>query len=519
MKKFNQFLLDRDIPIPKDSPQKRQQQRMRFRNFLNLRQAACAKTCKALISMYPSDAPFPVVHKDWWWSDCWDARDYGREFDFTKPFFTQYAELNAHVPRASIVNVNCENSEYANFAFNSRNCYLVFGCVENEDCLNGHIVWMCKDCVDCLYAYRSTLCSNSIDILDCYESHYCIECSNCQMSYFCRDCIACQNCFGSFGLRNKQYYWFNEACSKDEYEARLKKFLPMTRVQVQAMASWLGETQRELPYPHMYGLRNEEVTGNHIYDSKDCTGCFDLKHCEQCENCFTGRELFNCYDCSFMGSRSLHCYNNLTLVECEEVHFSHQINFSHSIFYSEFCVSSRNLFGCNGIRRGNNCILNKEYSTAEYEKLVKKVISHMKETGEWGMFFPEKLSPFEYSYSIANEYMPIEAELSEASAPKGSRNTPEYIELKDAPQGFVAECAETGKAFRILPREIVVSRESGLPLPNINPITRHKKRMAQRAPRSLQSCSCKKCNTVMQSANSSMNQGSGVLCEQCYEMR
>ncbi len=42
----------------------------------------------------------------------------------------------------------------------------------------------------------------------------------------------------------------------------------------------------------------------------------------------------------------------------------------------------------------------------EYEELVPKIIYHMKETGEWGEFFPIEISPFGYNETVAMEYFP-----------------------------------------------------------------------------------------------------------------
>lgn len=54
------------------------------------------------------------------------------------------------------------------------------------------------------------------------------------------------------------------------------------------------------------------------------------------------------------------------------------------------------------------CILNKQYSQAEYEELVPQIIKHMKERGEWGEYFPHKLSLFGYNETLAGEQSPLD---------------------------------------------------------------------------------------------------------------
>lgn len=65
------------------------------------------------------------------------------------------------------------------------------------------------------------------------------------------------------------------------------------------------------------------------------------------------------------------------------------------------------IFGCSDIDKKSLCILNKEYSREEYEKLVPQIIAHMQTTGEWGEFLDPACSPFPYNDTIACDYYPI----------------------------------------------------------------------------------------------------------------
>ena len=64
---------------------------------------------------------------------------------------------------------------------------------------------------------------------------------------------------------------------------------------------------------------------------------------------------------------------------------------SSNVFYCDLVMDVEDCFGCVNLKRNKNCILNKQYSEGEYKKLALKVIEHMKETGEWGEFFPLSL--------------------------------------------------------------------------------------------------------------------------------
>ena len=48
--------------------------------------------------MYPEKTPFPVYCRSCWYSDGWDSLQYGRSYDFTKPFFSQFQSLQQLFP-------------------------------------------------------------------------------------------------------------------------------------------------------------------------------------------------------------------------------------------------------------------------------------------------------------------------------------------------------------------------------------------------------------------------------------
>jgi len=57
------------------------------------------------------------------------------EFDFNKTFFEQFKQLQLKVPRLAIMNKQSENSDYCNYSFQNKNCYLTFGSHYEEDCM------------------------------------------------------------------------------------------------------------------------------------------------------------------------------------------------------------------------------------------------------------------------------------------------------------------------------------------------------------------------------------------------
>src|SRR3989339_606766 len=177
-----------NVPAPTKCPQCRNQIRMLFRNFKTLYKRPSSKSGKMIVSMYSPDVPFPVYDISEWWADDWDATSYAMDLDLSIPFVKQISELSNKVPRFSIMNTNSTNCEYSNMTINSKNCYLVFGIVEDENCDYGHIVWNSTDCVDNLYLYKSELCYECVDCLGSNRLIHSQECEACVDSIGLYDC-------------------------------------------------------------------------------------------------------------------------------------------------------------------------------------------------------------------------------------------------------------------------------------------------------------------------------------------
>jgi len=87
-----------------------------------------------MISAYSPDSPYTVYSTEYYWSDSWDPMSYGRDFDFSKGFFEQFQEIFQAIPKQALVVKECENSEYLNFAYRVKNCYLIFASGRDENC-------------------------------------------------------------------------------------------------------------------------------------------------------------------------------------------------------------------------------------------------------------------------------------------------------------------------------------------------------------------------------------------------
>src|SRR3989338_4174438 len=97
------------VPSPKLCRECRQMRRMSFRNERNLYKRKCDKTGENIISVFSPDSPFKIYDYTYWYSDELDPMDYGREFDFSRPFFEQFKEFMLAVSSPSLQNRSSEN--------------------------------------------------------------------------------------------------------------------------------------------------------------------------------------------------------------------------------------------------------------------------------------------------------------------------------------------------------------------------------------------------------------------------
>lgn len=86
------FYRSMQVPFPTFCPECRLQRRLIWRNEYNLYRRPCNAPghSEEIISFISPDKPYTVYDQPYWWSVAWDAADYGREYDFSRPFFEQF---------------------------------------------------------------------------------------------------------------------------------------------------------------------------------------------------------------------------------------------------------------------------------------------------------------------------------------------------------------------------------------------------------------------------------------------
>lgn len=518
------------IPPSKYCASCRRKIRTSHRNEQFLYRATSAKSGQPIIAIYSPDSPWRpqlqlYTHEEWW-SDDWDPLDYGRDFDFSRPFFEQFYELAYTVPRVALVQVGNENCPYTTGTGYCKNCYLI-NCSENsEDSYYGKLLQTCRDVCDTSYAYDSELLYECFNVRNCYQCGYLLYSQNCTDCYFSENLVGCRNSFLSTNLRNKEYYFMNQQLSKKDYGEAIKKYLGSKKGLDEALKI-LNKMRKERIHKYANIINSENSTGDFMMNCQNCSNCFDCNDSQDCINVNVAVQARDCMDSSNMYLKPELSYSTLGTIGTYNVHFSLFIFTSQNILYSQFCYDSKNIFGCFGLRKKEYCIFNKQYTKEEYETLVPKIIAHMDAYKEFGDFFPMWMSPFAYNESVAYEYNPLTVEEAHTKnyqwrEVNPRENKPQTIifpdTIQDTPESIVSEllaCEQCGKNYKIIDREWHFLKKMNMPVPRVCPDCRHFSRLMLRNPAHLWERVCAQCQAPVHSTYVP-DDSSIIYCENCY---
>src|SRR3989339_889460 len=208
------------VPPPTFCPECRLQRRLAWFNLVNLFHRNCDLCGEKFISMYPSEAKYTVFCAPCWWSDKWSWQDYGRDYDFSRPFFEQWNELLHKAPLLglSINSTTTVGSPYNNHANDLKDCYLTFNTDFNQECAYGTSITHSRE------SFNSSMimeCDTCFDTACLYKSHKVVGMRGnnrfCVDSAFLRDCENCSDCFMCANLKNKKYCYKNQQLTREEY--------------------------------------------------------------------------------------------------------------------------------------------------------------------------------------------------------------------------------------------------------------------------------------------------------------
>lgn len=536
-------------PPPTFCPHCRMVRRFMYRNERAWYKRVCAVTGKPVLSMYHPDLPLTVYEETYWKSDEWDPIAYGREYDFSRPFFEQFFNLFGAVPHPNLIQKNCVRSEYTNHTLNIKNCYF---CVSTDTAEDSAYLFTAmiriRNSFDGHLSKDSEFCYEFIDSTKCNRSVFIQNCEGCVDSALLYDCRNCSDCFACVGLRSGQYMILNEQYSKADYQKVINDYRNGSYSALQEAVQKFKELKLSHPRKYANIINATNVSGDDIYNARNCQRCFFVR--DAVENLkYTYRaweSVKDCWDGFVVWKGAELCYETVS-VSGQRIYLSAYVWGGSDIEYSYNCFDCNNCFGCVGLRSKSYCIFNKQYTKEEYEALVPKIREAMKEAGEYGEFFPSQYSPFTYNETINQDYFPIAKEeaiqqgFTWRDGEEKHHNitiTTEAIpdSITDVPDTITKEviaCAHAGNckdlcatAFRVTPDEFQFYKKMKLPLPRLCPNCRHFDRVRMKTPLALwhRDCMCQqdthghegKCGNEFETSYAP-ERPETIYCESCYQ--
>lgn len=533
---------------PRQCPRCRMRRRMAMMaNILQYYRKDCAAhPGEKAISQMDDATPFKVYDNNFWWSpDAWDATSFGKKYNPEIPFENQRKELIREVPHMAIerFNKNIIQSEYTADSYDVKNCYLSSSVGMSENVSYGVWVAYGANSADCLRIDHAEFVYEITDSDHIYKSKYVRLSTNCTNSAFLFDCHNCQNCFGSVNLRNKNYCFFNEQLSKEEYRKRVEGIDLGKRSVVEEYSRKFDEFIREKGiYKALRMKKSPGAIGDHLNDCKNCVDVFCAASFQfiltlyKSENVRHASDIFGANDSMDVtlfgpGER---CYNVLEGLYANKVVSSYFVQNCFEVEYSYECIDCKYCFGSSGLKKKKFCILNTQYTEEEYWKIVDEIKTRLVETGTYGEFPPLKDSFFYYHDTYAYAIMPLSQKEAVAAGAKW-RNDEVHVDTKEIPFISYADipdnirdvkddilekaiiCKETGKPFRLTPWELGFYREQKIPVPVVHPQERLLNRFRNReSSYELYESKCAQCGRDIQTSYNPAK-GLRVYCEPCYQ--
>ena len=511
------------VPPPTFCPECRLIRRLGNREERSFFKDQCDFCGKEVVSLFSPESNLMVYCSPCWWSDNWDGTQYGRDYDFSKPFFQQFRELQQLVPNQATNGRNSTNCKYSHGQIRSKDCVFVFGGFQTINCYYCHSPILSCDSMDSDVIWNSDHAYETISSNRVYNTKFVYFSDDCIESSFLFNCIGCTDCFGCVNLRNQKYYIFNQRYSKKEYEKEILKWDLGSYKTIKKAQEKFMELYYKTPRRFTSIINSDNVTGDDIKNTKNCKNCFITRDgVENCKNVFTcGLLLKDSQDVTFGGDTSELLYEVSGSTQSQRVLFTRGSNNLVDVEYSENIYGGSNLLGCAKLRQKKYCILNKQYTKEEYEKLVPRIKQHMNDMPyvdkkgrvyKYGEFFPVETFLWAYNETWANKYYPLtknealeqgynwrEPIKREYDITIKSKDLPDDIKnVSDAILGEVIECEHNNEScnhqctevFKILQNELEFYRQMNLALPHLCPNCRYYERLKKVNPPKLYNRKC-----------------------------
>ncbi len=525
------------VPNPEVCPDCRFKMRAVWRNENILYSGRKCDLCqKSIVNMYNPKSPYKVYCNNCYRGDKWDAKSYALDYDFSKTFFEQFNELIISVPKnqlfaASGYGPNV-NSDFVNASALLKDCYLVFNTGPAESSMYSRGLDDTNEVLDAYFSTKDELC---YEIINTHESSRVIfskDIKNSVSIYLSEDLSGCINCFGCVVLRNKSNCIYNQQVTKEEFSNFIDNFQGSYKRMVEELEKF-NNFRLQFPKKENHNLSAINSIGDYLNNTKNVKYSFEVRGSGE-----NSKYVFSCKgpkDCIGITGYGV---NGEQLLECVSTGFSsnvigsYSIEQSQNILYSFSCLSSNHdLIGCDSLKNSKYCILNKQYSKEEYEKIREHIVKELTDLGIYGLMMPPELSPFAYNETIGQDNMPLTREealaqgfrweddiqKTEGKETLKKEDIPDHIkDIEDSITKEILACKDCNRNYKITEQELLFYKKMNLPIPRMCFYCRHKDRVFRRGPYKFWNRNCAKCDKEIVT-NYAPQRPEIVYCEKCYQ--
>ncbi len=506
-----------------------------FWQHWNLHKRNCDKTGKSIISVFPQDCPYPVWQRNEWIKH---ADPPSAEFDPGKEFFAQLWELFRTSPIPHNLGAGNENCEYTDDWWYCKNCTLCHSGVECQDLRYCYRTIRVRDSQYCVFSFDSDTCVDLINCHTCNRVRYAYNAWQCRDSAFLYDCRNCADCLFCCNLRNKSYCIGNKQLTKEEYQRQRSAWDFHSRdVYERGKAEFATMMKTKAWHRALFIDRSEGSLGNYLDECKDCDNAFFLSHkMQDCVNVLRGGE--GCRDClDAVSPYSSELVFNATLPQDKsyEIRCCCDMIQCKYMEYCAHCFQCGHCFGCCGLVGKTYCLFNAQYTPQEYEKRKATVITHLKQKGTYGDFFPGSFAASPYEESLAGFYWPLSKDQAAKYGfwlrGKPSERTPDAQDAATIPDrsdpsttlragSDIAQKvfwdATENRPFQIQAADVTFAQDLSIPLP----YTYYMRRLQENFRwipfnGTLRMTTCAKCKRQTQTGWPKEYDGR-IVCENCY---
>ena len=523
------------VPAPKVCPDCRFKMRAMFRNETTLYSGCKCGLCgKGIISMYNPKSLYSTYCYDCYHSEKWESKDYAKDYDENRPFIEQFKELLIKVPKINLGISPSDgeniNSEYANSASGCKNCYLIFNSSLSEDIFYSKGLKNSKDSSDLYFCKNIERCYECVNV---HQSSGILwgQNVNCSVdSQFILNCRGLLNCFGCVNLNNKSYYFLNKPLSQIEYKKKVSEILGSYE-KTQEFKKQFEKFIIDFPMRENNNIKTVNSTGDYLFECKNVKDSFEAFNAENCRFLLYSKGAKDSMGTIGYGTQSENLLEVVSTGHSSNIIGSFMTHYSQDILYGFFLTNCKDCIGCDSLKNGKYCILNKQYSKEDYEKLREKIINELKEKDLYGLMMQQELALFAYNETVAQDNMPLtkkealaqgfhwedDIQKTEGKETMKLEDMPDHIkDIKDSIINEILRCMDCNRNYKIIPQELLFYRKMNIPVPRRCFFCRHHDRITRRGPFKLWKRNCDKCKKEIRT-NYAPERPEIVYCEKCYQ--